>query len=197
MTDFEKLWEQQWELFAPNFKNGRAHLEIAPDLTLQLLPGGGFGDLSHPTTRLMLKYLKPLVPGATVIDIGCGSGILSLAASLLGAKAVYGVDIEPVAVAHSLKNLSINPLCKNVHFAEALSAISFVEPLVILMNMIPAEQEQAWKSQAFLHPRPKRLLTSGILKEFKASYLEWASRQGLTPLACHEEEGWLCFEFIS
>ncbi len=195
MTDFEKIWQQQWELFAPNFKNGRAHIELAPHLTLQLLPGGGFGDLSHPTTRLMLKHLKPLVSGATVIDIGCGSGILSLAASLLGAQSVYGIDIEPVAVAHSLKNLNINPLCKNVHFSPTLPSISFPQPLIVLMNMIPAEQEKAWEAQKMIYHSPKTILTSGILKEFKASYLAWASRQGWTLQACHEDAGWLAFKF--
>jgi ribosomal protein L11 methyltransferase len=50
------IWEKQWELFAPNFKNGKAHIET-PVGVIQLLPGPGFGDYSHPTTRLTCKLM--------------------------------------------------------------------------------------------------------------------------------------------
>lgn len=195
--NWEKLWLEQWELFAPNFREGRAHIELGPELTLQLLPGGGFGDLSHPTTRLMLHHLKPLAPGATVIDIGCGSGILSLASSLLGAKSVYGIDIDPVAVAHSCKNLSLNTQCRAVHFSEKLPSLTARGPLLILMNMIPTEQLHAWEAQKKIHGLPKRILTSGVLKEFKKSYLEWAFSLGWRLVAIYEDSEWLLFEFTS
>ena len=66
---------------------------------LHIEPGLAFGTGSHPTTRLCLETLEKVVtPGATVLDIGCGSGILSIAALLLGAQTAFGVDIDKLAV---------------------------------------------------------------------------------------------------
>ncbi len=96
------MWTQQWELFAPNFKNGKAHIET-PGGTIRLFPGPGFGDFSHPTTRLTLHLMRPYVKNESVIDIGCGSGILSFGAAAMGAKSVYGYDIDEEAVAHAKK----------------------------------------------------------------------------------------------
>ena len=73
------MWDQQWELFAPQFKEGKAHIDLTDYgvcKTLQLYPGPGFGDLSHPTTRLVLQLMKPHLQQRLAIDIGCGSGIL-------------------------------------------------------------------------------------------------------------------------
>ena len=76
---------------------------------LHIEPGLAFGTGSHPTTRLCLETLEKVVtPGATVLDIGCGSGILSIAALLLGAQTAFGVDIDKLAVktanANALEN---------------------------------------------------------------------------------------------
>jgi ribosomal protein L11 methyltransferase len=68
-------------------------------ISLALDPGLAFGTGSHPTTRLCLQWLEASVaPGVSVLDYGCGSGILALAASKLGAATVVGVDIDPRAV---------------------------------------------------------------------------------------------------
>ena len=104
------IWEKQWELFAPNFKNGKAHIDLTPygcPEILQLYPGPGFGDLSHPTTRIVLELMQPYIQNHAVLDIGCGSGILSLAAAAMGASEVYGYDIDPEAVEHAKKNATL------------------------------------------------------------------------------------------
>jgi ribosomal protein L11 methyltransferase len=179
------IWEQQWELFAPDFRDGKAHIDLSPfgcKTVLQLLPGPGFGDLSHPTTRLMLKLMQPHVKGKTVIDIGCGSGILSVAAEAMGAKKVYGYDIDPDAVAHSRKN------SKTVTFSE--KPPEEIEPdTIFLMNMISSEQEQAWK---LIRPRVRGgiLITSGILEKDKENYL---NNRPFMKMA--QEEAWVGFVF--
>jgi ribosomal protein L11 methyltransferase len=72
-------------------------------------PGLAFGTGSHPTTRLCLQWLDRHLPaGADVIDYGCGSGILAIAAAKLGAASVVGVDIDPQALAATRDNASIN-----------------------------------------------------------------------------------------
>jgi len=76
---------------------------------IELDPGMAFGTGSHPTTRLCLQWLcEELQPGQAVIDYGCGSGILGIAAALLGASSVCGVDIDPQAVASAAVNAQRN-----------------------------------------------------------------------------------------
>ena len=90
----------------------------APDATainLKLDPGLAFGTGSHPTTRLCLRWLDAqLAGGETLLDYGCGSGILAIAAKKLGAGTVDGVDIDPQAVASSRDNAALNAV--SAHF---------------------------------------------------------------------------------
>lgn len=190
------LWEDQWKLFAPGFKDGKAHISLVPygtNHTLRLLPGPGFGDFSHPTTRLTLQLMAPHVPSKDVIDIGCGSGILSLAAAALGAKSVYGYDIDPGATEHARLNGSENEL--SVTFAAEPPAI--IRPQsVLLMNMISSEQAQAWQTFLPSLTPPAHLFTSGILDIHRFDYLAWARTNGWQMRQTLCEEEWWVFEFM-
>lgn len=138
-------WKKQWELHAPNFLSGRAHVSLkeygGPDKTFVMAPGPGFGDLSHPTTRLMLTLMPKHITNP-VIDVGCGSGVLSFAAKLSGAPSVQGIDIDLDAIAHAKENASLNNL--DCTFSQTLTLLP-PTPL-ILMNMISSEQKEAWAS---------------------------------------------------
>lgn len=160
-------WNKQWELHAPNFKDGFAHVQLKENLFFKMKPGPGFGDLSHPTTRLMLKMLPETIEG-TVIDIGCGSGVLSLAAKLLGAEDVFGIDIDEGAIIHAQENAKINGL--KCFFGTKLSHTP-THPL-ILMNMISSEQKIAWNAL----PKFKRyrLIVSGYPIEEKEPHFDGA-----------------------
>jgi ribosomal protein L11 methyltransferase len=85
---------------------------VAPDpaaINLELDPGLAFGTGSHPTTRLCLEWLETqITPGATVLDYGCGSGILAIAAKKLGAGETVGVDIDPAALTAAADNAARN-----------------------------------------------------------------------------------------
>ncbi len=189
------IWEKQWELFAPNFKDGKAHIDLTPygcAQTLQLYPGPGFGDLSHPTTRIVLKLMQPYVKDQAVLDIGCGSGILSLAAAAMGASQVDGYDIDPEAVEHAKKNSTLSCFQKNIHFA--LKPPVKI-PSVLLMNMISSEQAQAWSLIENRIPPSAILITSGILEENANEYLEWRTRQGWKMEKKLTEKDWTGFVF--
>src|SRR5690606_21013163 len=81
--------------------NGLIHIELDPGLA--------FGTGSHPTTHLCLEWLAAhLQPGSTVLDYGCGSGILAIAARLLGAGPTQGVDIDEQAVLATARNAAAN-----------------------------------------------------------------------------------------
>ena len=192
-------WQQQWEDFAPNFYDGLAHIDLKPlgGLTLLLKPGAGFGDFSHPTTRLMLSMMTPLIKGKIVFDIGCGSGILGLAATLLGATKVYGIDIDKEAIKHSQENAKLNRVEKKVQFSEKLK-LSWIPnaPFVVLMNMIESEQRTAWSSLDSLYGKAALVITSGILSSQKESYLKLVKSWGLSLKEKNQEEEWSGFIFI-
>ncbi len=187
-------WESQWASFAPNFYEGLSHIPLANGSTLLLKPGGGFGDLSHPTTRLVLSLMAPLVKNQTVIDVGCGSGILSIAAVLLGAKEAIGIDIDEEAIRHAQENASINHVEQKIHFAKSIDCLS-QGPHIIVMNMILNEQKIAWENNQILHSLPATIITSGILNTQKASYLKLIQQWGWQFKETHSEEQWCGFIF--
>ena len=101
----------------------------APDagaINLKLDPGLAFGTGSHPTTRLCLRWLDQNIQGGeTVLDYGCGSGILAIAAVKLGAGAVDGVDIDPQAVTASNDNAALNAVRARFCLPDALGEAQY------------------------------------------------------------------------
>ena len=178
-------WHKQWELHGHNFKDGLVHIEYA-NKPFTLTPGPGFGDFSHPTTRLVLQMMQPYVAGKRVLDVGCGSGVLSIGACAFGAKTVHGIDIDPDAIEHAKQNAHINGF-------EKISSFSFdAKPAeILLMNMIRSEQQIAYKSfeidQAF---------TSGILAEGLEEYITLTKTWGWQLIDMQNESGWLGFHFM-
>ena len=152
-------WNAQWELHAPNFWNGFAHVSLkcfgGTDVSFKMAPGPGFGDLSHPTTKIMLTLMPQTIEGP-VIDIGCGSGVLSIVAKLSGATHVIGIDIESQAIKHATLNAALNNL--DCTFSNELLQVP-KKPL-ILMNMISSEQAVAWDSLPAFHD--STLIVSGF-----------------------------------
>lgn len=181
-------WDEQWALFAENFYNGKAHIHLG-DKTLLLLPGPGFGDLSHPTTALMLEMMRPFVREQAIIDIGSGSGILTLAALLLGARSALGVDIDPDALIHARKNNKLNGL--QAHFTKTLP--QKLPPSIGLMNMILSEQRCAFSDQA--NAAVQVWITSGILSIQETEYLSQTMKWGWKLRSRHQKSDWLGFVF--
>lgn len=187
-------WTEQWKAFAPGF-DGEI-LEINLDqVILKLKPGGGFGDLSHPTTHLALEFIREEARGKLVFDIGCGSGILSIAAALLGATEVIGIDIDPVAIQHSRENAALNCVEDRVLFTTAIRQEPANAPILIAMNMIRSEQKTAWESQKPLHGKKAIIITSGILASEEGDYLNWTETLGWRLLEVKEKGEWLGFKF--
>lgn len=191
-------WEGQWSAHQ-NYYDGYLHVDLKnyfeKNSTLKLLPGPGFGDHSHPTTRLVLKLMPSLVIEKNVLDVGCGSGILSLAAVAMGAKTVRGIDIDQEAIKHSWSNSQCNGIENALSFqlADQLKAIE--KDSVVLMNMIQSEQVVAWESLGKLRENVSIVVSSGILAEARKAYLKQSIEWGWQLLHEAEEEGWLGFVF--
>lgn len=195
-------WQEQWELHGHHFHDGYIHVDLGIHGKLKLQPGAGFGDLSHPTTRLMIKMIRNNRKRKYAFDIGCGSGILSLATAAMGTEIVYGIDISSEAIDHSRQNACINELEERCHFfltteiVEESFLSKIVEPVYIFMNMIRTEQFFAYSSSPFLHKLSGELLTSGIQIEERALYLDEMKKWGWKNAQEWEEEGWLGFRFF-
>lgn len=192
-------WESQWKDHSENFHDGFAHIHLdkfdinAPVVRLE--PGPGFGDLSHVTTQLALELLAKEKNLGVVVDIGCGSGILSLAAAAFGAKKVYGIDIDQEAIDHSKKNSVINGFEERCHFMKPskLNWKGTQGPLVIVMNMIESEQIVAWNSLRSLHNESAKCITTGIPSEQRENYLKLTESWNWILIKEIQREGWCAF----
>lgn len=198
-ADLNIDWNSQWAEHGLNFHEGHVHVSIAGHVFL-LKPGPGFGDASHPTTRLVLQLMEPSIRLKTVIDIGCGSGILSLAALQLDAKNVYAIDIDENAIRHTEANACLNCLEKKlwVGSTEEFLKKKIPPPCLGLMNMISSEQEIAWDSLApFLNGIGiNELITSGVLNEEKEDYTKRWKARGWKLVSSLQENEWYAFHFV-
>jgi ribosomal protein L11 methyltransferase len=120
----EEDWANAWKQYYTIQRIG-ARIVIVPswldyqpspdDLTLRLDPGMAFGTGLHPTTQLCLLELEQRVtPGMDVLDLGCGSGILSIAAARLGAARVLALDTDPIAVEATRANAALNDVADGI-----------------------------------------------------------------------------------
>jgi ribosomal protein L11 methyltransferase len=163
----------------------------APDsraINLKLDPGLAFGTGSHPTTRLCLSWLDSnLAGGETLLDYGCGSGILAIAAARLGAARVDGVDIDEQAVASSRDNAALNDV--DAHFCLPGELASGQYDVVVANILTNPLKGMAPLLAGRVRPGG-RLVLSGILAEqaddVMAVYRDWFD---FDPPAI--DEGWV------
>ena len=167
-----------------------------PDaLVLELDPGLAFGTGSHPTTRLCMEWMEQNVkPGASLLDYGCGSGILAMLAEKLGARPVEGVDIDPQAIVSARDNADRNH-CSITYFEpedfgsarpdtvyDVVAANILSGPLKLMAPMLCGRVKPGGA-----------LVLSGVLArqadEVIAAYASHASRIRLSVWA--EHEGWV------
>ncbi|MEB2487123.1 50S ribosomal protein L11 methyltransferase [Burkholderia multivorans] len=164
----------------------------APDpdaLVLELDPGLAFGTGSHPTTRLCMEWLEQSVqPGQSVLDYGCGSGILAILAKKCGANPVVGIDIDPQAVESARQNSECNRAEVTYGLPDACPAGEFdivvanilSNPLKLMASMLASKVKPGG-----------RIALSGVLArqadEVAAVYARYVDIS-----VWREHEGWVC-----
>jgi ribosomal protein L11 methyltransferase len=167
---------------------------MAPDpnaLNLVLDPGLAFGTGSHPTTRLCLQWLERAIRGGErVLDYGCGSGILAIAALRLGAREALGVDVDPQALVAGRANAARNRV--DARFvntetapdfqADLVAANILANPLILLAPLLAGQMSKG-----------ARIALSGILEvqaeEVIAAYATWIALR-----VSARDEGWVLLE---
>lgn len=198
----EQDWANEWKQYFHVTTVGK-HMVIKPsweeyeaspdDVVLELDPGMAFGTGTHPTTCLCLEALEELVrPDSTVFDVGCGSGILAMAAAKLGARTVRAVDIDTVAVRTARQNAREAGLAGRVSVsrgdllhgtegqADVIVANILADVIILLLPDVPGKLK-----------RGGVFFASGIIEGHRQEVEEAAAAVGLKVTAVARSGDWV------
>ena len=212
----ENDWATSWQKYYRPLAVGE-RLYIIPDwlrdapapegrIPLYLDPGLAFGTGNHASTRLCLEWVEELVrPGEGALDLGCGSGILSIAALLLGCGSAAGVDIDPKAVDVAYENAALNGIGKDRYAVRAgdiltdrkLEAELGGEKYPLVLANIVADviiPLSAWVPQVL--SRDGVFLCSGIIAPRAQEVADALARNGLKVTRKREKNGWAALEAV-
>ncbi|MEA5059349.1 MAG: 50S ribosomal protein L11 methyltransferase [Candidatus Pelethousia sp.] len=207
LTD-EEDWANNWKVYYKPLPIGERllvcpsweHIDSQGRVLLSLDPGMAFGTGGHHTTRMCLEYLEQRVQdGDVVLDLGCGSGILSIASLLLGAAHATGVDIDPLAEKIAAENAALNGigpdrytvLAGDVLSDSALTAkLAQKEYDVITANIVADVIIGLCPMIPSLLKAGGCFVMSGIIAERLNDVLDALSRNGLKPLDIRQGEDW-------
>ncbi|MGP1627889.1 MAG: 50S ribosomal protein L11 methyltransferase [Aggregatibacter segnis] len=193
----DKDWEREWmDNFHPMQFGKRLWIcpswRDVPDpnaVNVMLDPGLAFGTGTHPTTALCLEWLDSLdLKDKTVIDFGCGSGILAIAALKLGAKSAVGIDIDPQAILASRSNAEQNGVADRLQLFLSDAKPSDLKSDVVVANILAGPLKELYPVISQLVKPNGDLGLSGILATQAQSVCDaYAERFVLAPVAEHEE----------
>jgi ribosomal protein L11 methyltransferase len=205
--DWASSWKQHWQPqeIGDRFLINPAWLPLPENsdrLVIRLDPGVAFGTGNHATTQLCLESLEmrlgDIDHDAVIADIGCGSGILSIGAVLLGAKKVYAVDTDPLAVKSTISNRSLNSITRERLVAEQGSADVLIklleEPVDGIVSNILAEViiDLIPEMTAIAKPTTWCIL-SGILLEQAKGVADTLEQHGWVVATLWRRKDWCCF----
>jgi ribosomal protein L11 methyltransferase len=167
---------------------------------ISLDPGMAFGTGLHPTTRLCLAFVEDLadrglITDAHVLDVGCGSGILAIAAALLGARAVVGIDTDPLAVETTLTNSALNGFEGRITAHTGSLPVRSAEMFdVVLANLIASVLIDLVEPLAASLRPGGVLIASGIFNDREQAVREAFEAAGLTVNEATRETDWVALE---
>jgi ribosomal protein L11 methyltransferase len=203
-------WAEAWKAHFPVLRVGRRlvirptwrrHRRSPDDVVLALDPGMAFGTGLHPTTRLCLAGVEALadrglLDGARVLDVGCGSGILAIAAVKLGAREALAIDTDPIAIDATSANAARNRLGRRIE-ARAGSLPSGDHPFdVVLANLIASLLVDLSPQLGAEVRVGGVVLASGIFVDRETEVRESFSKVGLDVVGRSAEGEWVALEAV-
>lgn len=167
-----------WENYAPQKAN---------ELIIELDPGMAFGTGTHPTTVMCIRALDETIRGGeTVIDVGCGTGVLSIAAAKLGAASVQALDLDEVAVQSARTNVELNGTADKVTVGQNNLLDGVAGPVDLIVANILAEVIVLFVEDAARVLAPGGLfITSGIITQKEEQVREAMERAGFRIVDAH------------
>lgn len=201
--DDDSEWKDKWKEY---FKPSRISKSIVVKPTweeydnkegysvIEIDPGMAFGTGTHETTSLCVKMLEEYQKkGDKVLDVGCGSGILSIAAALLGAEDVLGVDIDPVAVEVAAENIALNNVghVARAAYGDLTKGVDYKANVVVANLMADLVMMLAEDVAAHMLP-DAYFISSGILVEKEILVCDHLRAQGFAIMEVREDGGWCC-----
>ena len=203
-------WAEAWKAFFPPLPIGQSlvvvptWLEHTPEngrRALRLDPGMAFGTGLHATTRLCLEVLERVIePGMDVLDVGTGSGILSIAALLLGAQHVDAIDTDPVSIRVARENGVLNGVADRMRIVQATlpTLASGTVPVLqsgpydlLLVNILAEVIIDMAPGFADYLRTEGRIVVSGIIADKAAAVREALNAHGLSVREELEQDGWV------
>ncbi len=203
----EEDWAESWKAFFWPDKvsativvkpTWRDYQPAGDEKVLEIDPGMAFGTGTHPTTALCIQLMeKHLQAGERLLDVGTGSGILMVAASLLGAAAVHGIDNDPVAVEVARRNLALNNLpadASRVWAGDRVASVTSRYDLVVANILAEVIIGLLPDIPGLLAPGG-RFICSGILQSQQEDVTAEARKCGLDLVEALEREEWVALVF--
>ncbi len=204
-------WLQAWKRFYRPIEIGRRFLVVpawmsVPDtgrVVVRIEPGTAFGTGMHPSTRLCLRLMEDRVrPGEPFFDVGCGSGILAIAAARLGARPVLALDIDPQALEETRANARLNrvteavvPVLGSVEQLGSLQGLPSRAPVVVANILAEVLVELLQQGLADRVVPGGVLVLSGILAEREDLVRSQAEARGLVLDERLQEGDWVALRY--
>lgn len=199
-VDWETSWKQYFKpvhitdrvVVKPHWEEYTASPK---ELIIHIDPGMAFGTGTHETTSMCIKAIeKQLEPADSILDIGTGSGILSIAAVLLGANAAVGVDLDPVAVEVAKENVALNGLSEkiNIEHGDLVAAVNGKFEIVVANIIADAILVLLDSDVTAFVKSGGRFICSGIIEEKKDLVLEKLEQKGLIVEEINKDGEWVC-----
>ncbi len=213
-TEVADDWQERWrdfhhalEVTAASGADGRSFFlrpswerVAVPDGAVEVVldPGQAFGTGSHPTTRLCVAHLLDLEPGGEFVDIGCGSGVLAIAAAKLGWGPLRAYDFDPLAVAATLENAAANGVeivTRELDVRAEAGGLPPLAPTVFANIMRPQLLDVARQLQPGHGVR--ELVLSGLLDEEAGEIVLAFAAHGFSERARVSEGGWTALRLVA
>ena len=202
-TNDDAEWKDRWKEY---FKPARIseNIVVKPtweeyekqegDLVIEIDPGMAFGTGTHETTSMCVKMMEKYMDSKDhVLDVGCGSGILSIAGALLGAEDILGVDIDPVAVEVSGENIALNKVedVVTIQYGDLTKGIDYKADMVVA-NLMADILLILTKDVAKHLKKDGIYILSGILLEKEQLIADCLVENGFEILEIVEDGDWCC-----